>query len=185
MSDKQSDSLLLDKNKTRNHLIVGIDMTVRETGQITFIYIVTGTYIRLLGSTRSNIPVWNRKWTSDNEASEMRAQRRFWSTSPFAQSDQNLHCMPFGKLRTQVSPCGQRILWSDGADAQADLSLRWAHMSEDTFYHVVAQTINGVWVNWMDSVSSMIWAFTAKQSTSCNLCHQYMLATWSFRYISL
>ena len=26
-----------------------------------------------------------------------------------------------------VSSCGQRRLWSDWADAQADLSLRWAH----------------------------------------------------------
>ena len=37
--------------------------------------------------------------------------------------------------RYKVSSCGQRRLWSDCADAQADLSLRWAHMSEDTFSH--------------------------------------------------
>ena len=28
----------------------------------------------------------------------------------------------------KLSSCGQRRLWSDLADAQADLSLRWAHM---------------------------------------------------------
>ena len=27
----------------------------------------------------------------------------------------------------KLSSCGQRRLWSDWADAQADLSLRWAH----------------------------------------------------------
>ena len=29
--------------------------------------------------------------------------------------------------------------WSDCADAQADLSLHWTHMSEGTFSHVTAQ----------------------------------------------
>ena len=29
--------------------------------------------------------------------------------------------------------------WSDCADAQADLSLHWAHMSDSTFSHVTAQ----------------------------------------------
>ena len=32
-----------------------------------------------------------------------------------------------GSLVPKVSSCGQRRLWSDWADAQADLSLRWAH----------------------------------------------------------
>ena len=32
----------------------------------------------------------------------------------------------------------QRRIWSDWADAQADLSLRWAHMSLCWFYHEVA-----------------------------------------------
>ena len=32
-----------------------------------------------------------------------------------------------GSLGPKVSSCGQRRLWSDWADAQADLSLRWAH----------------------------------------------------------
>ena len=33
----------------------------------------------------------------------------------------------------------QRRLWSDWADAQADLSLRWAQMSFCGFYHAMAQ----------------------------------------------
>ena len=34
--------------------------------------------------------------------------------------------------------CGHRRLWSDCADAQADLSFCWAHMSAVTFSHVGA-----------------------------------------------
>ena len=40
--------------------------------------------------------------------------------------------------KCKVSSCGQRRLRSDCTDAQADLSLRWAHMSEDTFSNVAA-----------------------------------------------
>ena len=29
--------------------------------------------------------------------------------------------------KVTVRPCGQQRLWSDWADAQANLSLRWAH----------------------------------------------------------
>ena len=36
----------------------------------------------------------------------------------------------------------QRRLWSDWADAQADLSLRWAHMSVCWFCHEAAQIIH-------------------------------------------
>ena len=38
----------------------------------------------------------------------------------------------------------QRRLWSDWADAQADLSLRWAHMPFCWFCHEVAQMANSV-----------------------------------------
>ena len=37
-----------------------------------------------------------------------------------------------------ASSCGQRRLWSDCADAHADLNLRWANIWEWTFSHVVA-----------------------------------------------
>ena len=33
-----------------------------------------------------------------------------------------------GSLGPKLSSCGQRRLWSDWADAQADLRLRWAHI---------------------------------------------------------
>ena len=54
------------------------------------------------------------------------------------QSDQNLHWAHFGYQEGKVSSCGQRRLTSDCADAQADLSLSWAHMTEGTFLHVEA-----------------------------------------------
>ena len=38
----------------------------------------------------------------------------------------------------KVSSCGQRRLWSDCAEAQAELSLHWAHMRESTYSHVAA-----------------------------------------------
>ena len=38
----------------------------------------------------------------------------------------------------KVSSCGQRRFWSDCANTQADLNLRWAHMSEGTFSDVAA-----------------------------------------------
>ena len=36
-----------------------------------------------------------------------------------------------------ASSCGQRRLWSDWADVQADQRLRWAHMSYCWFYRAV------------------------------------------------
>ena len=44
----------------------------------------------------------------------------------------------FWIAKDAVSTCGQRRLWSDHMDAQANLSLLWAHMSEGTFSHVTA-----------------------------------------------
>ena len=44
-----------------------------------------------------------------------------------------------GSCGPNVSSCGQRRLWSDWADAQADLSLRWEHRSFCLFCHAVAQ----------------------------------------------
>ena len=43
-----------------------------------------------------------------------------------------------GSQGPKVSSCGQRRLSSDWADAQADLSLRWAHRSFCWFCHEVA-----------------------------------------------
>ena len=44
-----------------------------------------------------------------------------------------------GSQGPNTSSCGQRRLWSDLADAQADLSLRWKHMPYCWFCHDVAQ----------------------------------------------
>ena len=41
-------------------------------------------------------------------------------------------------LGCKVSSCGQRRLSSDCADAQTDLSLLWAHLSEGTFSPIAA-----------------------------------------------
>ena len=44
-----------------------------------------------------------------------------------------------GSLEPSFASGGQRWLWSDWADAQVDLSLRWAHRSFCWFCHAVAQ----------------------------------------------
>ena len=44
-----------------------------------------------------------------------------------------------GSLGPSFASGGQRRLWSDWADAQADLSLRWVHRSFCWFCHAVAR----------------------------------------------
>ena len=50
----------------------------------------------------------------------------------------NMRKRTFGHVGTvkKISLCGQRRLRSYCADAQADLSLRWSHISEGMFSHV-------------------------------------------------
>ena len=43
-----------------------------------------------------------------------------------------------GSLQSKLSSCGPRWLWSDWADAQADLSLGWVHISFCWFCHEAA-----------------------------------------------
>ena len=72
--------------------------------------------------------IWAVSW--QNQQNDMCAQRWLRSAEASAQSDQCLHCALSGNPRSHnASSCGQRKLWSDCADALADLSLRWAHMS--------------------------------------------------------
>ena len=58
---------------------------------------------------------------------------------------QSLSCSPFRRLEmTEILLKGRKTLthpsiWSDWADANADLSLRWAHRSFCCFYYAVAQ----------------------------------------------
>ena len=46
-----------------------------------------------------------------------------------------------GSSGPKLSSCGQRRLWSDWADAQAGLSLRWAHMLFCRLSHALAQLV--------------------------------------------
>ena len=64
------------------------------------------------------------------------------------ESGQNKIYVCFRPVRSESSlcaqwvvedPCGQRRHWSDWADAQADLSLRWGHMAFCWFCHEAAQ----------------------------------------------
>ena len=72
---------------------------------------------------------WATSWR--NQQNDLCAQQRLrsvWSES--------LQC---AQWVAKVSSCGQRGLWSDWADAQADLSLRWAHRSFCWFCCEMAQ----------------------------------------------
>ena len=54
------------------------------------------------------------------------------------------------RQRYKVSSCGQRRLWSDWTNAQADLSLRWAHMSKVRF----SRFVSFPFIHRLDPVSS-------------------------------
>ena len=80
---------------------------------------------------------------------EPRNQKMYLRTcGPSKDSDQPAHSRSLIWIFTmriwdsqgcKVSSSGQRRLWSDCADSQADLSLRLAHMWKCTFAHVAAQ----------------------------------------------
>ena len=85
--------------------------------------------------------VWEkleRKWaaTWQNKQYCMCAQRRLRSAWASSQSDQSL-------LSASINVWSfiQRRRWSDWADAQADLKLRWAHRSFCWLCHAMAQCI--------------------------------------------
>ena len=102
-------------------------------------------------------------------------------------SDQPAHSRSLIKIFTgqildsqwsKVSSCGQRRLWSDCADAQADLSLRWAHGSEGTFSDVAALiSLVMPWTygdlnNWIVPWDKCLWASPVWHSShviTCNL----------------
>ena len=67
-------------------------------------------------------------WKKKHIPADMYAQWRFRSSCAFAQSNIKLHWVQGRKL----SLWGQQSLWSDCRNAMADLSLRWANMSEGT-----------------------------------------------------
>ena len=61
-----------------------------------------------------------------NQQNGMCAQRRLRSAWTSAQSDQSLRCPHEESLGPWLSTERTARLWSDWADAQANLSLRWA-----------------------------------------------------------
>ena len=75
---------------------------------------------------------WQAKWVTT-----CKIYYRIYATSKY--SDQPAHSRSLLRIlawhsvdseESKVSSCGQRRLWSDCADAQSDLSLRWVQMSE-------------------------------------------------------
>ena len=73
--------------------------------------------------------------------------------APSEDSDQPAHSRSLIRILTgrildnqgyKVSSCGQRRLWSDCLDAQADLSLHWTHLSVRTFSIVAVQLIQAL-----------------------------------------
>ena len=78
-------------------------------------------YLRLALKILIRCHIWAASW--QNKQNGMCAQRRLRSAS--AQSDQSLCCPHEESLGPSLS--AQLRLWSDWADAQADLSLRWAN----------------------------------------------------------
>ena len=74
-----------------------------------------------------------RKRTSD-----MCSQWRLKSVCASAQSDQSSLSAWTNFAPLAIQKCVERRFWSDCTNAQADLKLRWAHMSEGTFFDVRA-----------------------------------------------
>ena len=84
-------------------------------------------------------------------SSDMYSRRGLKSAYASAHCDHNLRCSH--KETSQFlffgyPECAQWIIWSDCANAQADLNLCWAHMQEDTFSDVAACTY--VIINWLE-----------------------------------
>ena len=109
----------------------------------------TSTFIgMLLGHPLDWTTDWNWvvTWFAKNWAATWQNQQN--ECSPSEDSDQPGH--PSSLIRVfavrmkkawvlSYPLSAQRRLWSDWADAQADLSLRWAHKSLCWFCHVAAQ----------------------------------------------
>ena len=83
---------------------------------------------------------WKRAASWQNQQNGMCTQQRLRSAWASAQSDQS--SLPaWRKLRSLATHWAHCEDWSDWADAQAGLSLRWAHMPFCWFCHEVAQIL--------------------------------------------
>ena len=74
-----------------------------------------------------------------NQQNDLCTQRRLWSALASAQSDQSLLSALREARGPELSSGERQGLWSDWADAQADLSLRWPQRSFCWFCYVMAQ----------------------------------------------
>ena len=74
-----------------------------------------------------NRDIWATSW--QNQQNDLCAQRRLRSAWHKPSLIRVFAVRTMDSWGPNVSSCGQRRLWSDWADAQADLSLRWAHRS--------------------------------------------------------
>ena len=85
--------------------------------------------------------IMSHPWQNQqNDCVPMRRLRSAWAS---AKSNQSLCCVLNGQLRTQAFFMRTvKTLWPDWADAQADLSLCWAHMPFCWFCNEVAHIIN-------------------------------------------
>ena len=101
-----------------------------------------------------------------------------------------------GSWGPNVSSCGLRRLWSDWADAQADLCLRWAHMPFCLLCHAAAHIMlrETQKERWSFYTVFLYWPFQGGTSVlvpycSCCLCLYFgssiMLVTYfvNFRYL--
>ena len=106
-------------------------------------------------------------WSTDNRALSWQNQQNDWvqqrhsSAWASVQSDQSIRC-PNKKAWVLSYPLStQRRLWSDWANAQADLSLRWAHMPFCWFCHAAAHI--KMKAGFLKScVSEFAWSFCTK-----------------------
>ena len=96
---------------------------------------------------------WAASW--HNQQNGMCAQRRFRSAWASAQSDQSSLCAQWVAKDPSFLHADSKD-WSDCADVQADLSLRWAHMTFCWFCHEAAQIVSccySCWYNVMYNLS--------------------------------
>ena len=83
----------------------------------------------------------------------------------------------FTQSWTRLSLCGQRRLWSDLADAQADLSLRWAHTH---FVRFVMSRLH--YISKLSPGDSHCYCFTGLLSTGYWLKTMGMLNKYQGKY---
>ena len=105
----------------------------------------------------STISVLNQhlKWAASwqNQQNGLCTQQRLRSAWASTQSDQSLLCAQW-VAKDPTFLCEHSEDWSDWADAQADPSLRWAHMPFCWFCHEAAQMVIGKVVVLLKCLSS-------------------------------